>query len=188
MNDDSKFSKLDDVPGPTKEEVRCLVVCKSGVSNDDVVLEIGCGTGGLTSEFAKRAKKVYSIDKNPKAISLTSKNLKLQKLDKKVELIPGDALDVVDKIPKFDILMVGGSSGDLSQILNNGFSNLNENGRIIITAILLETRVDAIKSLQKLGLSPYIVDVSISRGKIIERGTMMYAQNPVAIIYAFKGK
>ncbi len=32
MIKDLDFIKNPDVPGPTKEEVRCLVMCKSGVS------------------------------------------------------------------------------------------------------------------------------------------------------------
>ncbi|MGC9516390.1 MAG: precorrin-6Y C5,15-methyltransferase (decarboxylating) subunit CbiT [Methanomicrobiales archaeon] len=186
MNKGIELKTSDDVPGPTKEEIRCLVMCKSLVDKDDVVLEIGSGSGGLTVEFALKAGKVYSIDKNPQAINLTLKNLELNQVIKKVEMFHGDALQEMDKIPNFDILMVGGSSGDLTPILEKGFSKLNEGGRIIITAILIETRAEAIKSLQKIGLKPSIIDVSISKGKIIERGSMMYAQNPVAIIYAYK--
>lgn len=183
MKKNHKFFVSDDVPGPTKEDIRCLVMCKSKVSKSDVVLEIGCGTGGLTTEFARKAKKVYSVDKNPRAISLTYANLKRMGIEHKVELIQGDALKVMDKIPQFDVLMVGGSSGDLSHIIKKGSYYLNEGGRIVITAILLETRVEAVRSLQKLSMSPNIIDISISKGKIIERGTMMYAENPVAIIY-----
>jgi len=186
MKKNYKFIVSDDVPGPTKEEIRCLVMCKSEVSKCDVVLEIGTGTGGLTTEFARKAKKVFSVDKNPKAISLAQANLKRMELEHKVELIQGDALGVMDSIPQFDVLMIGGSSGDLSQIIKKGFNNLRSGGRIIVTAILLETRVEAVKILQELSMYPSIVDISISRGKLIERGTMMYAENPVAIIYASK--
>ena len=54
MIKDQDFIKNPKVPGPTKEEVRCIVICKSGVKPEDVVVDIGCGTGGLTLEFAKK--------------------------------------------------------------------------------------------------------------------------------------
>ena len=73
MIKDQDFIKNPDVPGPTKEEVRCIIMCKSEVTNEDVVVDIGCGTGGLTLEFAKRAKTVYSIDMNPEAVETTKK-------------------------------------------------------------------------------------------------------------------
>ncbi|MDI6644444.1 MAG: precorrin-6Y C5,15-methyltransferase (decarboxylating) subunit CbiT [Methanobacteriaceae archaeon] len=186
MKKNYKFIVSNDVPGPTKEEIRCLVMCKSEVSSSDVILEIGTGTGGLTTEFARKAKKVFSVDKNPKAISLAQANLKRMKLEHKVELIQGDALTVLDDIPQFDVLMIGGSSGDLSQIIKKGYKHLKTGGRIIITAILLETRFEAVNTLRELSMNPDIVDISISKGKIIERGTMMYAENPVAIIYSSK--
>ncbi len=46
------------------------IVEKAGVTSDDVVLEIGCGAGALTSALAKKAKKVvgYEIDTRLKPI------------------------------------------------------------------------------------------------------------------------
>jgi len=182
MIPDEDFIKDKDVPGPTKEEIRCLAMCKSRASEDDIVVDVGCGTGGLTVEFAKKAKMVYAVDKNPDALKLTEKNLRKHELQEKVELIEGEALAVLDRIPNFDILMVGGSSGDLPSIIKKGYKKLKDNGRIVITAILLETRFEAIKIMQDLGMVPDVADVSISKGRIMKRGTMMLARNPVTII------
>ncbi len=57
MIQDHEFISFKEVPGPTKEEIRCLLLCKSEVSNEDIVVDIGCGTGGITTDFAKVAKK-----------------------------------------------------------------------------------------------------------------------------------
>ena len=186
MIKDDDFIKNPDVPGPTKEEIRCIVMCKSEVSNEDVVVDIGCGTGGLTLEFAKRAKNVYSIDMNPEAIETTQQNLKKHGLSENVEVIEGDGFDVLDDIKNFDLLIIGGSSGKLPQMVEKGYKKLNNYGRIIITAILLETRAEAVISLKNLSMKLDLVDVSISKGKISERGTMMMANNPVTIISAQK--
>lgn len=79
MIEDDEFIYSENVPRPTKEEIRCLLLCKSEVSNKDIVVDIGCGTGGITTEFTKKAKKVIAVDKNPEAIDLTFKNLILLK-------------------------------------------------------------------------------------------------------------
>ena len=186
MIKDDDFIKNPDVPGPTKEEIRCIVICKSEVSNEDVVVDIGCGTGGLTLEFAKRAKNVYSIDMNPEAIETTKQNLKKHGLSENVEVIEGDGFDILDDIKNFDLLIIGGSNGKLPQMIEKGYKKLNNYGRIIITAILLETRAEAVISLKKLSMKLDMVDVSISKGKINKRGTMMMANNPVTIISAQK--
>ena len=39
MISDENFIKNPNVPGPTKEEIRCLVMCKSQVKPKDVVVE-----------------------------------------------------------------------------------------------------------------------------------------------------
>lgn len=186
MIKDQEFIKNPNVPGPTKEEVRCIVICKSDVKPTDVIVDIGCGTGGLTLEFAKLAKTVYSIDINPDAIVTTKQNLEKHGLTGNVELIEGDGFEVLDKIEKFDLLVIGGSGGKLPLLIEKGYNKLKKNGRIIITAILLETCSEAISSLKKLSIKPDVVNVSISKGEITKRGTMMLARNPITIISAQK--
>jgi len=182
---DSDFITSKDVPGPTKEEIRCLVLCKSQVSSDDLVIDIGCGTGGITIEMAKKAKKVIAIDKNPKAIKLTKQNIKKHGVDEKVDLIENDGISALKSIENIDIAIVGGSGSgtDLDEILELAISKLKPNGRIIITAILIDTKLDAIEKLKQKNISPEIIEVNISRGHILQRGVMMKAENPIAIIH-----
>lgn len=188
MIKDDDFLKDPHIPGPTKEEIRCMVMCKSQVTREDTVVDIGCGTGGLTVEFARRALKVYAVDKNPEALKITEKNLERFKVGNKVQIVESYAPHVFNKLPHFNILMIGGSSGELPSIIKEGYNKLENNGRIIITSILLETRVEAVKTLTNLGMVPDVVDVSISKGKIMDRGTMMMAHNPVTIISSTKYK
>lgn len=186
MIPDSSFISSNDVPGPTKEELRCIIICKSKVSSNDTVVDIGCGTGGLTVEFAKRAQIVYAIDKNMEALKLTQKNLQKHNLTNKVQLLHKNALKALRDIEDIDILMIGGSGGDLSLIIEKGYKKLKKDGRIIITSILLETPTEAIKTLKNLEMSIEVVNVSISKGKMMDRGTMMFANNPITIITAQK--
>lgn len=186
MIKDLDFIKNPNVPGPTKEEVRCIVICKSNVRPTDVVVDIGCGTGGLTLEFARRAKTVYSIDINHDAIETTKQNLEKHGLGENVEVIEGDGFDVLDKIEKFDLIVIGGSGGKLPQLIKKAYKKLNNNGKIIVTAILIETCTEAISALKKLSLKPDVVNVTISKGEITKRGTMMLSRNPITIISAQK--
>lgn len=182
MIPDENFIKDPDVPGPTKEEIRCIVICKSNVSIEDIVVDVGCGTGGLTLEFARKAKMVYAIDKDQKALEITAKNLEKHDLQGKVKIIDGDALNVLNDLPEFNILMISGSSGDLPLIIKEGYNKLKKNGRILVTSILLETRVEAVKIMKDLGITPEVVEVSISKGNIMDRGIMMIARNPITIV------
>ena len=116
---------------------------------------------------------VYSVDKNPDAIDITKSNLEIHEVNYKVHMIQGTAPEALFNIPNFDILMIGGSSGELPSIIKEGYKKLKDGGRIVVTSILIETRFEAVKTLLSLGLNPDVVDVSISKGRIMERGTLM---------------
>jgi 16S rRNA (adenine1518-N6/adenine1519-N6)-dimethyltransferase len=66
------------------------------VGTDDVVLEVGPGTGNITLRLAERAHMVYAIEKNPKFIPILRERLR----DLNVEVVEGDALIV--ELPAFD--------------------------------------------------------------------------------------
>jgi cobalt-precorrin-6B (C15)-methyltransferase len=186
MIPDEDFHKDPTVPGPSKEEVRCLVMCQARVEKNDVVLEVGCGTGGLTVELSQRAAKVYAVDKNPQALEVTRTNLQKLNPSGRVELLLGDALEVMENLPAYDLLVVGGSSGELEQIIKKAYQQLKPKGRIIVTAILLETKLYSLKTMEDLDMDPQIVEISVARGRPTNLGTMMQGQNPVAIIHGRK--
>lgn len=54
----------------TDEQLLDDIVKNAGVTNNDTILEIGCGAGALTSSLCKKAKKVvgYEIDKRLKSV------------------------------------------------------------------------------------------------------------------------
>ena len=82
--------------------------------------------------------------------------------------------------------MVGGSNGNIENIIETGYLKLPVGGKIIITSIVLETATDAVHMLKELGAQPEVVSVNISRGTILDRGVMMKALNPITIVSAKK--
>lgn len=186
MFKDDDFIKSCDVPGPTKEAIRAIILYKSEVSSKDKVVDCGCGTGGITCEFSKRAKEVISIDTNPEAIEITSKNLEKFELGNNVTLINDNGVNALKNINNIDIAVVGGSGRELENILDIIHEKLNPQGRIIITAILVDTKVEAINKLKQLNYNPKIMEVNVSNGRVLDRGILMISENPIAIITAKK--
>ena len=186
MLEDKDFIKSCDVPGPTKEAIRAIILYKSEVSSEDRVVDCGCGTGGITCEFSQRAKEVISIDTNPEAIEITEKNLDKFGLGDNVTLINDNGANALKDIDNIDIAIVGGSGRELENILDIIHSKLNSNGRIIITAILVDTKIEAINKLKELNYNPKIMEVNISNGRVLDRGVMMISENPIAVITAKK--
>ncbi|MBR2558675.1 MAG: precorrin-6Y C5,15-methyltransferase (decarboxylating) subunit CbiT [Methanobrevibacter sp.] len=186
MLEDMDFIKSCDVPGPTKEAIRAIILYKSEVSKSDKVVDCGCGTGGITCEFSQRAGEVISIDTNSEAIEITKRNLDKFGLGDNVSLINDTGSNALKDIKDIDIAIVGGSGRELEDILDIVDANLNSNGRIIITAILVDTKVEAVNKLKDLGYNPKIMEVNISNGRVLDRGIMMISENPIAVITAKK--
>lgn len=186
MLEDMDFIKSCDVPGPTKEAIRAIILYKSEVSHTDKVVDCGCGTGGITCEFSQRAEEVISIDTNPEAIEITKKNLEKFGLGDNVTLINDNGANALKDIDNIDIAIVGGSGRELENILDIIDSKLNSKGRVIITAILVDTKIEAVNKLKELNYNPKIMEVNISNGRVLDRGVMMISENPIAIITAKK--
>jgi SAM-dependent methyltransferase len=66
-------------------------VTASGVGADDVVLDVACGAGGMTLDFAEVAKRVTGIDLTP-AMLAEARALQARRGVANVEWIEGDAL------------------------------------------------------------------------------------------------
>ena len=69
-----KYFFREDVP-MTKSEVRAVTMSKLELAKEDIMLDIGSGTGSVTVEGAFICKKVYAVETKKEAIALTKKNL-----------------------------------------------------------------------------------------------------------------
>ena len=103
---------------PITKEVRAIVVSKLRLNDGVAAIDIGCGSGSITVEIClqTRSNNVYAIDFNKKAIDLTKTNL--DKFGVKAITMLGKAEDVLPTLPKVDAIMIGGSWGNIHQILN----------------------------------------------------------------------
>lgn len=172
-----------DVSGFVKEEARAILLYKSKVTEEDVVLDINCGIGELTSEFSNLAKEVIAIDKSPISMDLTKENLKQNGSKENVKLIENDAKNMLEYLDNFDIAILRCDDEELiEELLEKIHKNINSKGRIFIISNLLNIQYTAIEALDQLGYNPQITNISISRGLLLNKGIKMESLNPTAII------
>jgi cobalt-precorrin-6B (C15)-methyltransferase len=186
---DEEFIQSDKVPGPTKEEIRVITISKAHLFEGAAVIDVGCGTGGLTVEAALQVThkgKVFAVDDDEEATELTKKNATKFQVNETVELVCGNALQVMPDLPEVDAILVGGS-GSLREVIKAAHKKLKKNGRIVVNAILLETTVKALDEIKKQGFKDVdVAQLFVAKGKPVKSGTMMLSRNPITIISATK--
>ena len=115
LNTDYLTVKLKGVP--TKSEIIALTLFKLELKKDDILLDIGCGSGNVSIEASKYVNKIFAIDKRKEAIDLSKENIEI-KGKKNISLIEGEAIEVIPKITNYNKAFVGGTGGHLEDILN----------------------------------------------------------------------
>lgn len=167
----------------TKAEVRRLAITKLRLKENDVVYDVGAGTGSVAIEMALSLLdgKVYAVEQNPEAVSLMEKNQVRFRVSN-MEIVEGMAPAALEDLPAPDAVFIGGSKGQMKEILE-AVRAKNREVRVVITAIALET-VGEVMELCKEGLLSEIevVQLAVSRAKKAGPYHMMQGQNPVYII------
>ena len=168
-----------DVP-MTKAEIRAISLSKLKIRNDSVIWDIGAGTGSVSVECALLAEdgKVYAIEKKAEAVDLIRQNRVKFRPDNIID-IAGEAPDALADLPAPDCVFIGGSSGNLEQIINLVLEK-NANATIVVNAITLETQTEA-SSLAKRFDEFEAVSVSVSRSRAAGDYHLMNSLNPVTI-------
>ena len=183
---DELFETDQEIP-ITKEEVRAIVISKLRLNEGFAAIDVGCGSGSITVEIClqTRSDNIYAIDFNERAIDLTKINL--NKFGVKAKTMLARAEDILPTLPKVDAIIIGGSWGNIHQILSLAADRLVNGGRIVIDTILIETTYKTLDALQGLKLSTIdITQAAIAKGRQVSTGTLMLARNPVTIISATK--
>ncbi len=167
--------------GPTQPEVMAVSLAKLGIRPGDTVADIGCGTGTVTKELAALAGPaghVYAVDRRPAAIICTKETCKELP---SVETVEGEAIAFLD-LPrrKIDCAFCGGSR-DIAEII----TRLNAEGcrSIVVNAVLIETAVETIHTMQNLGIFHDAVHLQVSRSHELVERIMFKPINPIYIIH-----
>ena len=172
----------------TKSEVRSLSVAKLNLNRDSIAWDIGAGTGSVTIEMALAAAdgEVYAIEKKPAAAALIEENARRFGTPN-VEVHVGTAPEALTDLPAPTHAFIGGSSGNMKEILQLLLVK-NPQVRVVINAITLETVAEANSCFKELGFTDVdITQIQAAKAKKVGPYEMMMGQNPV-YIFAGTGK
>ena len=164
----------------TKEEVRALALSKLRLAERHVVWDVGAGTGSVSVECALScpAGRVFAVEKKEEALALLEEN-KERFQAANLFIVAGTAPEALKDLPAPDRVFIGGTSGELGEILDVIFDK-NPAARVVCTAVTLETVAEAARLFAHLEGAD-MVQVSATRTRSAGRYHLMDAQNPVWI-------
>ena len=170
-----------DVP-MTKQEVRAAVLAKLAVHPEDILWDVGAGTGSVSVELALAAPRgrVYAVECRPEGCALIKANREKFRT-RNLVLVEGLAPDALSDLPAPDAVFIGGSKGSLAAIVDAALDK-NPDARICVSAIALETLSAAVAALTAKGRTVQVSQIAVSRAKAVGGLHLMMAQNPIYLI------
>ena len=131
-------------------------------------------------ELALAGKEVWAVEKEAAACELIRRNSERFRTWN-LHVTEGSAPEILEGLPRPDVVFVGGSSGFLAEILDAVHAAAPE-ARLCISAIALETLQTAASWLEAHGLEPEITQISVSRTRKAGDLHLLLANNPVFLI------
>lgn len=185
---DEQFQR-GDVP-MTKQEIRVFVMAHAMIKPTDIVWDVGAGTGSLSIESALRAVQghVYAMDGDAEACDLVRLNAAHFDVSN-ISVLQNKAPMAMEGLPDPDVVFVGGSGGNLAAILSESARRLRPNGRLIVTAVLVETLYETLQFADGLeGFQVESCGLQVTRVQPIAKRHMFRALNSVYIVICRKGE
>lgn len=173
----------------TKREVRASVISALNLHPDDVVFDIGAGTGSVSVEAALASPfiSVYAIEVDEEALGLIEENRRRFGAYN-ITLVAGLAPEALEGLPIPDAVFIGGSKGNLAYIIDAVLTS-NPAVRIVTSAIALETISEATEAFTSRVESGAMndfesVQIGVSRGRELGAYHLLTAQNPIMLFSA----
>ncbi|KIR01586.1 Cobalt-precorrin-6y C15-methyltransferase [Lachnospiraceae bacterium TWA4] len=167
----------------TKAEIRSISLSKLALKEDSIMYDVGAGTGSVSIEAALQAVdgQVYAIEKNETACALIEEN-KRKFHAANIEVVPGLAPEALVDLPTPTHAFIGGSSGNMKEILDL-LMNKNPKIRVVINTIALESISETLACLKEFPVKDVdIASVSIAKSRTLGRYHMMTGLNPIYIV------
>lgn len=173
----------------TKREVRAVSLARLQLRQDSVVWDIGAGSGSVGLEAARLAPDghVYAIEKNEGDVAIAAENRRRLGVHN-YTLVHGKAPQGLDAWPDPDAVFIGGSGGELAELIRLSLRRLKPGGWLVMNLVTFENLSTAIGTLKEIGASWDVTQLQASRSRPILDMHRLAAENPVWIVCAQQGK
>lgn len=165
----------------TKDEIRAAIIHALALPRQGVLWDLGAGSGSVGIEAARLAEglEVYAVERHDEQLAHIAANRRRYAV-LNLEPVKGEAPEALERLPDPDRVFIGGSGGNLAGIVAAAAGRLKAGGRIVVSAVLDRTSVEAPPLLHAHGLEVEIRRIEVSRQSYPLTGTVRL--NPITII------
>jgi precorrin-6B C5,15-methyltransferase / cobalt-precorrin-6B C5,C15-methyltransferase len=169
----------------TKLEVRAVSLARLQLREHSIVWDIGAGSGAVGLEAARlcRAGHVYAIEKNADDVAIAGRNRRALGLSN-YSLQQGKAPQGLEAWPDPDAVFIGGSGGELAELIALVLRRLRPGGWLVMNFVTLENLATAVETLKAADAAWDTLQLQAARSKPILHMHRMAAENPVWIVCA----
>lgn len=164
-------------PGPTKPEVRAILLQTLDLGQTEHFVDVGAGTGAVSIEAAQVVERVTAIERDPDRVDAIRANLDASDYDGTVSVhqktAPAGLPDSADAV------FLGGTQ-NLDGVLE--WVEQVAPRRVVLNAARLETATEAIEAFENSGFRPAVRRISIGRGESLAGETAIVPDRPVYMI------
>lgn len=170
----------------TKRDIRVLSLANLQIHDRSVVWDIGTCTGSVAIEAARIARngEVFAIEKNEG--DLENCKLNQRKFRTDFTAVQGKAPEGLDRFADPDCVFLGGTGGEMKQVLHICCTRLKQGGRIVLNAATIETLYEATQTFKEQNYDFQVTLAQIARSKPILDMTRFEGLNPIYIITAYR--
>ncbi len=174
----------------TKAEVRAVVLAALDVAAEDVVWDLGSGSGSVAVEAGRMAGwgAVYAVERDPDRAAVLERNL-ARHGSWNVEVVRAEAKEAMARLPAPDAVFIGGGGAALGRLVEGAVAALRRRragvpGRLVAALATLESTLDAVEACRRLDLGWRLAQVQVSRARAVGSRLGWEALNPVQVLAA----
>lgn len=169
----------------TKREVRAVSLARLQLRADSIVWDIGADSGSVGLEAARLCPDghVYAIEKNAEDAAIARDNRRRLGVYN-YTLVHGKAPQGLEAWPDPDAVFIGGSGGELAELIRICLQRLKPAGWLVMNFVTLENLATAVDTLKAAGAAWDVTQLQVARSQPILDMHRLAAENPVWVVAA----